>query len=289
MTAFLLIITISLFAGQTLSMKFIRAENMAQRMMIYAAFSALAAGGMALAMGILPSLRGVCATTVAFGVAFGVMFALTIVFYNLAIATGPLSYTTFYFSSSMLLPAAAGVLLFGEALRMSLLCAIVLFLAAFFFLNTGGKPQSPQKGWALWCALTFLCNGLCAVLQKAHQTALHAESGGLMLVGFMTACLCYGIAAIGLVKHKKEKAVLHEVLQKNACPTAILALASLGGNLLLTSLAGRIPSAYLFPLVQGSIIVGVTLVSVFFFKEKLSTWGKIGIFLGVCAIVVINL
>ncbi|MEG2435720.1 MAG: hypothetical protein RSB47_05250, partial [Ruthenibacterium sp.] len=97
MTAFLLIITISLFAGQTLSMKFIRAENMAQRMMIYAAFSALAAGGMALAMGMLPSLRGVCATTVAFGVAFGVLFALTIVFYNLAIATGPLSYTTFYF------------------------------------------------------------------------------------------------------------------------------------------------------------------------------------------------
>ena len=40
--------------------------------------------------------------TLRHGIAFGVLFALTILFYNLAIASGPLSYTTFYFSASML-------------------------------------------------------------------------------------------------------------------------------------------------------------------------------------------
>ena len=48
-------------------------------------------------------------------------------------------------------------------------------------------------------------------------------------------------------------------------------------------------ASYLFPLVQGSIIVGVTLCSVLLFREKLSARGRFGILLGVAAIAVINL
>ena len=59
--------------------------------------------------------------------------------------------------------------------------------------------------------------------------------------------------------------------------------------LLLTWLAGRTPASYLFPLVQGGIVVGVTLCSVLFFKEKLSRRSCFGLALGVCAIAVINL
>ena len=75
-------------------------------------------------------------------------------------------------------------------------------------------------------------------------------------------------------------------------PRAVVAGAaggSVGGNLLLTWLAGRVDASYLFPLVQGSIIVGVTLCSVLLFREKLSARGRFGILLGVAAIAVINL
>ena len=61
------------------------------------------------------------------------------------------------------------------------------------------------------------------------------------------------------------------------------------GNLLLTVLAGRVDSSYLFPLVQGSIIVGVALCSALLFREKLSPRGWLGIALGVAAIVTIQL
>ena len=60
-------------------------------------------------------------------------------------------------------------------------------------------------------------------------------------------------------------------------------------NLLLTWLAGRVDASYLFPLVQGSIIVGVTLCSGLLFREKLSARGRLGILLGGAAIAVINL
>lgn len=62
---------------------------------------------------------------------------------------GPLSYTTFYFSASMLVPAFAGVLLFGEALTFTLAAAVALFLAAFWCLNVapGGAQKPSPAGW----------------------------------------------------------------------------------------------------------------------------------------------
>jgi len=71
-------------------------------------------------------------------------------------------------------------------------------------------------------------------------------------------------------------------------PIVLVGLSSLSGNFLLIYLAGRTSASYLFPLVQGSIIVGVTLISVLFFKEKLSLQGKIGLLTGIAAIVIIN-
>ena len=79
------------------------------------------------------------------------------------------------------------------------------------------------------------------------------------------------------------------LLRQNALAAVLLAGGSVGGNLLLTWLAGRVDASYLFPLVQGSIIVGVTLCSVLLFREKLSARGRLGILLGVAAIAVINL
>lgn len=72
----------------------------------------------------------------------------------------------------MLVPAFAGVLLFGEALTFTLAAAVALFLAAFWCLNVApGGAQKPEPRWLALCALTFLCNGLCAVVQKSQQNA----------------------------------------------------------------------------------------------------------------------
>ena len=63
----------------------------------------------------------------------------------------------------------------------------------------------------------------------------------------------------------------------------------MGGNLLLTLLSGQTDGSYLFPLVQGSIVPGVTLCSVIFFREKLTLRGKLGILAGAMGIIILNL
>ena len=278
MTAVFLLCTIILFVLQTLSMKLQHAEHLPQKLLVNCAFSLLAAAAMGAGRLAVPDMFTVSPATLRHGIAFGVLFALTILFYNLAIASGPLSYTTFYFSASMLVPALAA--------------AVALFLAAFWCLNVApGGAQKPEPRWLALCALTFLCNGLCAVVQKSQQNATGgAEAAGLMLVGFCTAAACYALAYLALRGRLPAGAADGAaLLRQNALAAVLLAGGSVGGNLLLTWLAGRVDASYLFPLVQGSIIVGVTLCSVLLFREKLSARGRLGILLGVAAIAVINL
>lgn len=302
----LIIVAILLFAGQTLSMKLIRAQHLRDRLLINAGFTLIASAGLLLFSLVQPDIRQISVNTWVLGSLFGLCFTLTIIFYNLAISTGPLSYTAFYFSASMIIPALTGIAAFGEVLKLTVVVAVLLFLAAFYFININPDNSEPRghadpvrngsrSRWKLYCLLTFLSNGMLAVIQRFHQFRMEGtESKGLMLVGFLFACLFYTLTytVLAVRGNKKERLSLSResaLLYQNILPLLLLAATSLMGNLILTYLAGVVPSSYLFPLVQGSMIVSITLCSVLIFREKLSRLGRIGISLGVLAIVVINL
>ncbi|MCM3041556.1 hypothetical protein M3201_17825 [Paenibacillus motobuensis] len=306
MNILLIVVAILLFAGQTLSMKLIRAQHLRDRLLINTGFTLIASTGLLLFSLAQPDIRQVSANTWVLGILFGLCFTLTIIFYNLAISAGPLSYTAFYFSASMIIPALTGIAAFGEALKLTVAVAMLLFLAAFYFINMNPDNSEPRghidtardrsrSRWKLYCLLTFLCNGMLAVIQRLHQFRMEGtESKGLMLVGFLFACLFYALAytVLAVTGNKKERISLSQesaLMYQNIVPILLLAATSLIGNLIITYLAGVVPSSYLFPLVQGSIIVSITLCSVLIFREKLSRLGRIGISLGVLAIVVINL
>ena len=59
-------------------------------------------------------------------------------------------------------------------------------------------------------------------------------------------------------------------------------------SLVMTSLAGSVPSVILFPLFNGLGIIFVCIGSVFVFKEKMTAKKIIGLILGVCALCLVN-
>ncbi|MGZ9586598.1 hypothetical protein [Paenibacillus marinisediminis] len=297
MTILLIAMTILLFAAQTLSMKLIRADNLRQRLLINTGFTLIASSGLLLYSLFQPKVLLISSDTLLLGIMFGLVFTLTIIFYNLAISIGPLSYTAFYFSASMIIPALTGIIAFDEPLKVTVIAAIMLFLAAFYFINVNPDTRSGNKTsqkWKIYCLLTFLCNGSLAVIQKVHQYKMEGtQSDGLMLVGFCSAFVFYAIAygVMCMVRNAKmSMSLVGEVtlLRNNILPMVLLAATSLIGNLIMTYLSGFVPSSYLFPLVQGSILVSITLCSVLIFREHLSRVGRIGLTLGLAAIVIIN-
>ena len=59
-------------------------------------------------------------------------------------------------------------------------------------------------------------------------------------------------------------------------------------SLVMTSLAGKVPSVILFPLFNGSGIILVSLGSILVFKEKLTRKNLAGLFLGVIGLCLVN-
>ena len=192
MTAVFLLCTIILFVLQTLSMKLQHAEHLPQKLLVNCAFSLLAAAAMGAGRLAVPDMFTVSPATLRHGIAFGVLFALTILFYNLAIASGPLSYTTFYFSASMLVPAFAGVLLFGPWLGFvynyvgiclgSIAAFLLAKLAVEFYapvragqcVTLATRPSAPQR--AVYGRYTTLCAQDGTVLYDNRTNASEMEN-----------------------------------------------------------------------------------------------------------------
>jgi drug/metabolite transporter (DMT)-like permease len=114
------------------------------------------------------------------------------------------------------------------------------------------------------------------------------ETNELLMAGFLAAALLawlfYAIKAwqSGVLGDKK--------LLVQTAPLLILAAAGNGaGNILVAFLSSRLSGAYLFPMVQGGILLILTLYSAFILREKLDRGGAWGIFCSVAAIVVMNL
>lgn len=289
MNYLLIFFTIIFFITQTLSLKLVRVDAFPQKLLINCLFTLFAAIIMIFSGFFFPSIFQIGKVSLYCGILFGILFSLTMLFYLSAISCGSLSYTSFYLSSSMLLPVFAGIFLFHEKISVSLIIALLFFLGAFYFLNATEKQFIRSHKWILLCILTFICNGSAGIVQKIQQfVSPGKESSGFILTGFATASVCYLIAYL-LTYNKQGVSYSLNILKNNILPILLLSVSSLFGNLLLTFLAGTFSGSYLFPLVQGSIIIGVTLCSTIFFKENLTRNGKFGILFGTIGIILINI
>ncbi|NLL70213.1 MAG: EamA family transporter [Epulopiscium sp.] len=289
----LIICAILFFIMQTIALKKIRITTLRENILTTGIFTGMIAIGFGL-WGIYQPMQ-MSSSTVILGVVFGVLFIATIAAYYYAMQTGPLSYTTFFYSTSMLIPSLAGILVWKEPLTGTIVLGILLLLGAFYFISVygQGKGENINKRWMFLCFWSWLCNGSLSVVVKTQQTLLKGiESTEMMMVSFSAACIISFLVYFILLGFKKQPNIFKEDIKnmKASLPSLMaVALGSGAGNVIVTYLASRVPSAYLFPFVLGGMMIGVTLYSVFFLKEKLNKFGILGITLGLVAIIAINL
>ncbi|MDY3927821.1 MAG: EamA family transporter [Clostridia bacterium] len=217
------------------------------------------------------------------GVLFGIFTLLSNAYKVKALSLGPMHITILITTSSMIIPALSGVVLFGEAISISKITAMAM-LIGFIFLSVGEKKDNNSKinkKWILSCLITFFSMGAIGVMQKIHQSSPHKYE----LFGFL--CCSFALSFIyaffasrkSMLSIKKNTRVLLLVVISGICTFAM--------NLLNLKLSGIIPSQIFFPTVNGGSIILSSICSVVIFKEKITKRQLIGLLGGLLSLIAI--
>lgn len=220
--------------------------------------------------------------TIILGLLFGIVTFLSNICKLLALTKGPMHLTVLFTTSSMIIPALAGVY-FGEKFS-PLKLAVVAILLLFLYLSFEKNDSTKIGGrWFFLSLLAFLFQGVIGILQKIHQSSIHkSESAGFLFTAFICAAIFCLVRNNGKFDSSvADKKIVFIGLICGVC-TFIM-------NFLNLKLSGILPSQLFFPLINGSAIVLSSVMSVVLFKEHLSKRQTIGLIGGILSLITICL
>lgn len=220
--------------------------------------------------------------TVALGLLFGVITALSNYYKMLALSVGPMHITLLITTASMIIPTMSGVF-FGEEFSISKLFAVLVLILFIYLSLDGGGGGRINKKWLIYCLFAFFLTGSIGVLQKVHQSSEHkSEIGAFLCVAFLCSLVYSALCSkksFGVFRLSRKQIILALV-----CGVCVFTM-----NYLNLKLSGLIPSQLFFPLINGSAIVLSSLLSVVVFKERLRKKQIIGLCGGILSLAAICL
>lgn len=205
---------------------------------------------------------------------------------------------------ALFIPCLLGIFLFDEPMTVWQWVGLALFMVSMYFLIAPPKNKeenSPKQKLSVktlvMLILSLLAGGFVMVLQKVF--AVLVPDGNVATYSFLMFALnalmlyvCYAVLAFkrrgaeNAVKTERGWKPLSKVLL--ICG-AFLALAVFAINQLVTTMAESVPSAILYTVSYAISILITLLVSVFYYKEKITWKNVVGIVLCLGSILIINL
>lgn len=227
--------------------------------------------------------------TLLFGLLYGGGMCLSMYAGYRALCLGPMALTSMLVAFSVLIPLLWGVTVGQETLNAVKCAALLLLLCAIVLTNAdklkhGQKKQENHLLWLMFVGLTLVCNGMCAILQKQHQT-LYPElySREFMFFAMLLCAVIFAFAAL-------KKLPLREIKSAKGKRYGVLSGFTNGvANFLTLILAGFENASILFPVISAGTILGALLCGRFVFKEKLEINHYAALIAGIAAVVLLKL
>lgn len=204
----------------------------------------------------------------------------------LAIATGPLSLTSFFMSYSLLLPTLYGIIFLDEKITVTMIIALVLFFisAALANIERRGEPKKITARWILFVLLALLGTGFTSIIQKAEQIRFNGSyKNEFMMVSFIIISAV--MVVVSLIFERGH------IAQSIKCTVAFASLTGAASgiiNLLIMVLTGLMAASLMFPAISAGGIVAAFLVAIVY-KERLSPCQYAGAALGTVAVILFNI
>lgn len=227
--------------------------------------------------------------TILYGTVYGVCLCISMFAGYQALCLGPMALTSMLGAFSVLIPLIWGVAVWSERLSRFQWVALLLLFGAIVLINVGKgnkaeRAQGNHGKWLLFIGITFVCNGLCSILQKQHQLVYPgAYSREFMLFAMLFCSVTFSLIAIfkGAAKRvRTTKGLFYGVLAGIANGLA---------SFFTLVLAGFENASVLFPLISAGTILGALVCGRFLFREKLRANHYLALILGILAAVLLKL
>ena len=222
-----------------------------------------------------------------FGCSFGILTVLFQLCYIKAMSCGNVSLTVLIVNLSMIIPIIVSVIFYKEQLGFLKLLGILLTFIALC-LNVDKEKGVRVKKWFILCLLASLANGALAVCQQIFgKTEWKGETHSFVAWSYIIATVFSML--LYLFFKAKGDGITFKIK-----PSVFLYSLSVGVilgvfQLINTKAIANIDGTLLFPTYNAGTLILSSLSSILILKDKLTNNQKISIFIGIVAIVLMNI
>ncbi len=279
-----LLLSVSLTSGRNIASKKTAADNSATSLFFFSQAMLFLAADLLLISANITSFSQISATTLLYGIIYGILLILSQWMFTLALKIGSTSICSVVYSLGFIIPTVSGSIFWDEQFTPTDLFGLILALITIFFTVIGKeKGGKSGKAFLLPIIIAMLSSGGLGVMQKVQQSSRFANERNEFLIIAFTLAFLSSIIGFGGCKNKAR------IQSRNIVFPVIAGLCFGGANLFNTILAGRIKSAAFFPLQNISVILLSTVLGITLFKEKLSFKNIMIILLGAVTVVIFSL
>ncbi len=258
-----------------------------------ALFNAIAltfcAGAIALAGGAAVPLSG---GALALAAVFAVNFVITVMLIVVSMSMGPMGATVLIINMSMMLPVTAGIVAWGESPTALKLIGIGCMILVLVLSALGGKGDPKRGGikWLLLTIITMICNGVLSIQQKLLSLWFPGDSAtSFSFTAFaIAALLCWALVLIFKLRGADFGQWLSKRGQLTMCAAGV-GLGTAGGNTFQLLALTQLPAIVAFPLVQGSVVLSLWVLSLIIYRDKVTLAGVLSLIAGIAGIIMLSL
>lgn len=224
--------------------------------------------------------------TLLFGLIYGVILCLFLLFKTRSMAEGPVSLTTLIGSSAFIIATWFGVFYANDPINaFQIIGMIILLLSLVLCVNPKKSGEVLTLKWFLYCLAFFFAGGLVGMLYKVFgKSPVHGEVNAMMLTASIVSAILFFIC--GRIITKKTGAASGRPDRVTLFYLVLCGIASCVYIRLNISLSNVIPSPVFFPVSNGAMVILSTVAGKLFFREKLKRIQITGIVIGLIAIII---
>ncbi|MES2778662.1 MAG: DMT family transporter [Bacteroidota bacterium] len=212
-------------------------------------------------------------------------FVFISVFYSIGLTTQKMGVSVSMVAAklSVVIPVGAAFLLHGEGLGILKIIGVLVSLVAVFLISNKQGEQKTAKGKGLWLLplYVFLGSGVIdATLKHMQKQFIPPGNAGDMVSTIFLVAFLFGMIVL---LYKRE------TFQVKSIPWGIaLGIPNFFCMFFLVKTLERFDATFIFPINNIAVVVCSTLVSLAFFKEKMSVANWIGFALAIVSILIIS-